>query len=583
MRHILLIVLIVAAAYAVMISGNFVLDDYNVIINNSFVKNWRNFPLIFSRGYLTSFEDIGVNQGTYGIGSGETTYRPVATVSYFINYTIFGLRPWGYRLTNLSLHIINAVLAYLLLNLLLGNRRLSFFAAALFGIHPVNAEVVNCTGYRPNLLVFLFGILSLILYFKFNSRGEKERKFIYLIFSLASFLLALFSKEIGIVLPFALILCDLYYRDFNLKKVRLNLRWYVCYFLAGLFYVCVYFLLVPPRQEIFKFTALADSLPRMLTVLGVYLKEIILPANPVYILPTPLKNSYFMAGLALAAILLGIYSVKKMKAWKAASFGVIWFFVWLLPLNNFLNSFRVVMANRFLYAPVLGFTLLLGAFLTKVSEGRAKISLNIPVLRYMLPFALFGYFFIFSVSANFLWRNELLLSQAVVEKYPSSSLAHLERGRALIMKGDYGRAEDEIMTALSLKQWLKGRYVYDLARADVFLGIIYTQRKEYAQAEKAYVAAATLLPNAAVVRTQLGILYDFAGLSQQALQQLDAAKKLNPGYIPAYIESARVYIGLKDYARAEAEFLKTLEMDPTSQEAKAGLRQIKSVMKGREE
>jgi len=524
-RHILLIALVVFLSCAASLTGDFILDDHSIILNNNFIKNWKNFPLIFSRSYITAIDDIKVNQGSYGIGSGETTYRPVATATYFVNYAISGLKPFAYRSLNLSLHIINAILAYLLFNLLFSNRQLALFSALFFGMHPVNAEVISCTGYRPNSLVLLFILLTVILHFKFKPAA------------LLAFIAALFSKEIAVFLPLALAICDLYYFNFDFRKAAANVRWYILYFLTGLVYVFIYFTFAPPGQEIFRFTALGGNLIRMLNALGFYLKELIFPFEPVYIFPAAIKNSYLMSGLGLAAIFAGIYTVKKMKVWKEASFAVLWFFLWLLPLNNFIGSFRVGLAYRFLYIPLLGFALLLGLFLVKARQGKGRIFLQIPVLKCMLPFALLGYFFILSVSASVLWKNEMFLSQAAVERYPLNPLAHIERSRVLILSGRYAEARLELESALSLADPHAVISDYDRAKAHILYGIIYTQDKDYARAEQAYLKASGLLPQAAIVYTQLAILYDIQGMRQKALEELEKARRVNPGYVPAYVES----------------------------------------------
>jgi len=122
---IILIVLSVMLIYANSLKNSFVWDDAIVIAENSFVKSWKNFPAIFSKAYLTPFSQIeylGINSA----GSGETSYRPVVTLSYFIDYSIWKLNPFGYHLTNILLHIFNVILLFFLAGLITKNRIIMF-------------------------------------------------------------------------------------------------------------------------------------------------------------------------------------------------------------------------------------------------------------------------------------------------------------------------------------------------------------------------------------------------------------------------------------------------------------------------
>jgi 4-amino-4-deoxy-L-arabinose transferase-like glycosyltransferase len=132
-------------------------------------------------------------------------YRPIVILSYALNYKLGGLRPFGYHLANIFLHALNSVLVYLLAHLIFERKRPALFSALLFAIHPVHTEAVTGVVGRAELLAFLFSLSSLLMYIT-----SKERKGYVL--SLAFFLLALFSKENALILPFVLMLYDLTFR-----------------------------------------------------------------------------------------------------------------------------------------------------------------------------------------------------------------------------------------------------------------------------------------------------------------------------------------------------------------------------------
>lgn len=152
-KAIILIVILTSLVYANSLKNSFVRDDHIVIVNNDFVKSWKNFPLIFTGDYLTPISEIK-HLGTRDIGSGETTYRPVVTISYFIDYSLWKLNPFGYHLTNLLLHIFNAILLYVFINLIAKNKKVALLTSLLFTLHPANSEAVNGIAFREDLLAW---------------------------------------------------------------------------------------------------------------------------------------------------------------------------------------------------------------------------------------------------------------------------------------------------------------------------------------------------------------------------------------------------------------------------------------------
>ena len=151
------LIIFIFAIYGNTLSNGFVYDDYDTIVHNSFVKNWNNIGDLF--------------QETYFRRSTEASYRPVGTLYYFINYSVWKLNPSGYHFVQIILHIINVLLIYVLANHILKNRVAAFGAAWLFSCHPVLTESVNCISYNEELLAALFFLLAFTVHIKSYRTG----------------------------------------------------------------------------------------------------------------------------------------------------------------------------------------------------------------------------------------------------------------------------------------------------------------------------------------------------------------------------------------------------------------------------
>jgi tetratricopeptide (TPR) repeat protein len=452
----------------------------------------------------------------------------------------------------------------------------AFFAAVIFGIHPVNAEVVNCTAFRPNSLAALFCLLAIILYFKFK-KTQPRPKYFYLGISLASALLAVFSKEIAVFLPFAIILCEYYQSKTGLGKLlKNNGKVYLLYFGVDLIYALVYFLMLPPTQRILGHTyPIATNFIRMFDILGVYLKDIVFPLDLVSIDALAIFRSWLLVALGAVCFLAAAYTVlKKNKLSPEVSFAVIWFFLWLLPMNNFLNSFRILAAYRYLYLPVIGFAVLLGFILQRIWQAKTKFV----VLQRLAPLSLFSYFAIFCISSNATWKNDMILNFSLAEKNPDSVFAHLSLGNTLLKHADIFDAQKEFIFVLSQPDLSKYNPL-DISVAYCNLGLIYTLEGQYQKAEQQYQAALKLTPHLAHIYARLGYCYAQLREYEKALDYLTQAKKINPRFSPAYLNAGITYMLMQKYAQARQEFNQALEIMPNYQQVRDNLKKLDKMEK----
>ena len=155
-------------------------------------------------------------------------YYPLVWTSFWIEYQIWALDPLGYHLDNIIIHCINAVLLWRILSFL--GVKGSWLAAAIFAIHPIQAESVAWITERKNLLSGLFYFLSLYFFLHFynpdkplNFNGNQNGKRPWTIYgvSLFFFLCALWSKTVTSTLPAVILLIHWWKQNCIRKKIFL--------------------------------------------------------------------------------------------------------------------------------------------------------------------------------------------------------------------------------------------------------------------------------------------------------------------------------------------------------------------------
>ena len=565
-KYIIFIVFSICLVYANSLFNGFVYDDVSVIVQNNFIKSPQNLRMLFTQRYLTKPIEVSFYLGPYNnIGTGETSYRPVATLSYFLNYALFKLNPLGWHATNLLLHTLCAIAIFYLVNHLFGMPDVSFLTSLVFGIHPINVEVINCSSFRPNILAFLFSLLSIILYFKYTYTSKTHKHIWYLLGSLFMFMLAVFSKEIVIIMPLALVVCDYFKNALSFNALRRNIKIYCLYFLSSIFHLYVYFFIFPPTQNVFEPVKLTfEGILRMFDIFGFYFKDMIYPNNLTSIAMDHFDYSRLMGLLAIIITIVCLYIIfKKRKAFTIISFAIIWFFIWLLPMNNFIFPFRIPAAYRYLYISMLGFSLVLSVILLKLWNWNFRFLAKNLILRHTLVIGSLIYFAIYTISANKLWENNLILHMSLAEKYPKSLSARAGLGFALLNYGNFEEAQREYESVVSSSGSKNNQY--DLATSYFNLGIIYREKGTYEKSEEMFMQAGKIFPQIAWrIYAELGFLRIKQALFEEALSYFKLSKEENPLNSSAYVGSGISYALLGYDEQAREEWLKALEMAPNS-------------------
>lgn len=163
----------------------------------------------------------------------ELRSLPYATLAWTAQ--MFGLDLIGFRIGNLVLHAATVVVLFFFLRQLfevvlpkdavrqdrLDYRWAAFFAALLFGLHPVAVYGVGYLAQRTIVMATLFSLLAMSAYV----RGCMQQKRAWLWTSVFFYYLAVYSKEHAIMLPAVMLaLTVLVRRDW---AVRLKQTWLI--------------------------------------------------------------------------------------------------------------------------------------------------------------------------------------------------------------------------------------------------------------------------------------------------------------------------------------------------------------------
>lgn len=574
----MLIGVVTLITYANSLTNMFVMDDFIVIVKNDFVKTWKNFPAIFTGGYITSPLQAKY-LGMSSIGSGEITYRPLVTISYFIDYAVWKLNPFGYHLTNLLLHILNAVLFYLFINLIAKNKKIALCASLLFALHPVNTEAVNCIAFREDLLAFLFLILSFIFYIKLGSYKGTKRFYCYLA-SVAAYLLALFSKEIAIILPFLFILYDYFFvsKD-RIKNIFHSIKArYAGYILAALLYLCIWFLFriytnEPLAQFPYQGGNFYTNILTMLRVITIYAGWLFLPVNIHPTLPDmrlvarSIASPEALFSLIIPAAIF-IIAVKIRNRSKEISFGIFWFFIALLPVCNIIPIANII-ASRYLYIPAVGYYFIAAIMLSKLAQANFSFISRDTLRRVTIETVvlLLLFYSAFTIIKNTTWRNNIVLWQELVERYPRNSSAHRNLGCFFMENNMPDKAINEYKIAL----WLDP---YDAANYNG-LGVCYYYKGDINKAIKIFKKALILSPDLLTeVYNNLGNMLAYKGLYKEAVFYYKQAIISDPRYILSYKNLGFAYVRMEKWDEARKTLQKALSINPEHEDIKTKLEQL---------
>jgi tetratricopeptide (TPR) repeat protein len=484
---VVLLSLAVWGAFGRVLTNGLVFDDLDTIKYNTTITSLTNLSVLFSRKDYFRLSD-------------EYSYRPIVTLSYFLDHAIGGKNPAVYHFHNLAIHHLNVLLVFTLFYLLRAGRWPAFAVALLFALHPLNAEAVIFPGFREDLQMTL-GMLAASVCLTADRNRLTGRWFLGAPPTLA---FALFAKEGALLLPAAWLAFDAIHN--STQRPRLNLkRRHGLIVLVVIVYVAVRFFVMtnPDAAEL----DVVDRLPlgqRLLTapcLFAYYARRFLWP-TPLCIIheiePLRQADAAFGGSMIIVAAVVGLWIVAALLE-KWPWFAGLWIAAAFAPVAN-LYPIVNLWAERFYYSVGIGMSALVVAAVAaawdrlarRLSEDRR---LALAIAGWLLVGLLGWSAAVCDLKRITECRDSLSLWRATVRCVPTNETALATLAIAELEAGNLSRAE-----TIAREAEQRGGGVY---RFNYILGQAAFRRGDWASAIARLEKALTVPPPSIQSRTTL--------------------------------------------------------------------------------
>src|SRR3989339_522468 len=532
---VLLIIFISFLVYLNALRNGFVWDDMVLIADNEGINKWGCFWESFVRDFFDTTDDT--IEFKYGY------YRPIISFSYMIDYALWGLKPWGFHLSNIIFHTVSCILVYLIFNSLFNNHTISIITTLLFACHPIHTESVTWISGRTDIIAGMFFLSAFYLYQKAIHSplpGERnsslsnrevlklffEQSKIFYVCSIILFAIAMLCKEMVATLPFLIIAYTHFFVGLkNGRQCKISLLLSTPYFFVILLYGIIRFVILgihtienPGGEEMKGFYPTIFSFTKTIFI---YLFKLIYPAHLNAYIQNPMSFSIteptvFSSVIGVPSLsFCGIISVLLTTAWKA----------WK-------RSF-----------PILRYT---------------TISLFIALLIFYSGQTLLR---------NRDWIDEKTFFSKTLKEAPNAALLHHAMGNVYVRKENYEKALDYYKNSLELYP------LYHAAYNNI--GTIYSKNGLFDQAIAAFKEAIKINPEYIQSHFNLGTMYYQKGMLTDASNEFKKVLKLNKKYVKAHNNLGIIYAGNGQLHEAISEFEEALKYGSHNEKARNNLAIIK--------
>ncbi|MBZ5639051.1 MAG: tetratricopeptide repeat protein [Acidobacteriia bacterium] len=507
----LLLVVGVAVAYVPALRAGFVWDDDFYVTDNPTLRDAAGLGRIWLKT------------------DANPQYYPVTFTTFWLQYRVGGIDPFGYHLLNVLLHAGSALLLWRVLRKL----RIpgALLAGWIFGLHPVMVESVAWVTERKNVLSGILFLVSALLFLRFSLGDGEEgrasdrpagpRRLAAL--SLALFVLALLAKSVTATLPVALALLIVWKR----RRVTREEAVWLGAMLAigagmGLLTARLESLQVGARGADWSLTAVQKTLLASRLIVF-YLGKLVWPSKLAFFYERWAIDAgnpaAYLFPAAIAAAAAALWRLRR-RIGGGPLVAFLYFGIVLFPALGFFRVYPMRYswaADHFQYLAALGPIALLSAALAVVSanwaagDRRARTAAAIPVLALLgaLTWRQAGDY----RDLETLWRR-------TVEKSPRAFTAHCALAGLLGREGDGEGAARHFELAIEAKP--------DYADALNSLGTIRAGQRRVTEAIDLYRRALRAAPENAIVHYNLAGALEASGRADEAMAEFETAIRCSP-------------------------------------------------------
>lgn len=562
--HCLLIGLLIILCYSNSLKVPFHFDDYPNIVKKTNVHLDK-----------LTWENIKKTSNFSGVKEHKIS-RPIARLTFALNYYFFGLNTLSFHLVNIAVHCITACFLYLLFCQILINiptiRSQNTFspdafdtallATILWAIHPIQVQAVTYIVQRMASMAAMFYIIAFYCYCRFRFDRQTIWRIIFVILAFSSWLLGVFSKENAVLLPLAILCFEFVF--FPLTRKRKLFAIFLCFLFIS---VTVSAFLILRGNIIEYLETLYTSRPfsmweRLLTeprIIIQYLKLLLLPVNTSLthesdiLLSTSLFSPITTILSIILLILLSFFSLLLVRTrYKLISFAILFFFI-----NHLVESTFIGLELYFEHRNYLPSMFLFLALASLILQGKAYYARHQRLFMHGLVTVSIIFLIIGEGSTTWLrnedWRSKRSLLEDAIMKAPENIRPRISLAVDYMNTEEYDKAKKELVQAENLVKKFPNRYQQN------HIGLLYYNagglHYKLGNNDKAlllYDKSIRLYPGHSNAHANLGYLCFKKGkidCAEQSYANALQIKKENP---KLYNMLARVYYKKGEFGKAKA-------------------------------
>jgi protein O-mannosyl-transferase len=430
---------------------------FNYTLKNDFT-NWDDGLYVETNPYIKNITAQNLKMILFH-NITNNYYHPITMLTIAANYHFSKMDPFGYFLTNVSVHTINACIMFFLFLVIMeametagygafkGKYWLATLGALCFGVHPMHVESVSWLSERKDVMYGFFYFLGMIAYIRYIQ--HKNAKLMWLV--VLCYLCSLLSKPLAVVFPLSLFALDfllkrdkeivnpLAYMPLRFQLSNLNpfkgkkpetyfnlilekIPFFIISFTLGFWAIKAQ----KASGAVASWKSFSILQRIMFSTHGFvsYIYKVFVPTHLCSYIPYPYEDAhglipfiYYLSPFIASAILLStlIFFLRKDNNYsRALLFGIYFMFFNVMFVLQFIPSGPASMAERYTYIAYFGIVFLIVYFANIIYNKMKSLGIILQVASGVFLL----YLAILCHERTYIWHNTKTLWQDVIAKYP---------------------------------------------------------------------------------------------------------------------------------------------------------------------